>query len=78
MPGRQTSCACQHCAGTGFQGDGPCEFCSATGRDGQLEDALRGSLWWNSISRAERRHWLEVANSAVGADAWAAYLGEQP
>lgn len=71
---------CQHCGGTGFEGDDPCEFCCATGRDGHIENALRGSIWWNSISRAERRHWLEVADSAVPADAWRAFQtgGPQP
>lgn len=69
-----TDCAlCRHCCGTGFEGDEPCEFCSATGREGRLEDALRGPVWWNSITRAERAHWLQLANSAVPADAWEAY-----
>ena len=54
---------CRRCGGTGSEGDEACEFRSATGRGGQLEDALSGSIWWNSISRAERlawrvRHWL--------------------
>lgn len=71
------SARCPHCGGTGFQGDDPCEFCSATGRDGQLEDALRGSVWWNAISPTVRRHWLEVADSAVPADAWVAYKRQQ-
>ena len=67
---------CSHCGGTGFEGDDPCEFCSATGREAHLEDALRGSLWWNSMSPTERRHWLEVADSAVPADAWRAFQAQ--
>lgn len=43
-----------------------------------LEDALRGSIWWNSISRAERQHWLEAADSAVPADAWRAFQAGGP
>jgi hypothetical protein len=36
-------------------------------------DALLGITWWNRISRAQRAHWLEVAESFVPADAWAAF-----
>lgn len=73
-----TAALCRHCRGMGFQGGEPCEFCSATGREAHLEDALRGSLWWNSISRAERLHWLEIAGSAVPADAWRAFQAVEP
>ncbi len=38
-----------------------------------LQDARAGILWFNSLTPAERRHWLEVAGSAVPADAWRAY-----
>lgn len=37
------------------------------------EDARAGMAWFNSLSRAERAHWLEVADSAVPADAWRAF-----
>lgn len=43
-----------------------------------LEDALRGSIWWNSISRTERHHWLEVADSTLPADAWRAFQAGGP
>ncbi|MGH2448386.1 MAG: hypothetical protein ACRDFS_07265 [Chloroflexota bacterium] len=71
---------CLHCGGAGFEEDAVCESCSGTGRDQHLEDALRGSIWWNSISRTERRYWLEAANSADPAAAWDAYKagGRQP
>lgn len=38
-----------------------------------LRDAVRGVEWFNSLDRAERAHWLDVAGSAVPADAWAAF-----
>jgi hypothetical protein len=38
-----------------------------------IENARAGITWWNNLSRAERRYWLEAANSAVPADAWQAY-----
>jgi hypothetical protein len=42
-----------------------------------LEDAEMGIRWWNGLTQAERAHWLEVAGSAVPADAWAAFkMGE--
>ncbi len=36
-------------------------------------DALEGMAWWNSLTRAERRHWMDRAGSARPADAWRAY-----
>ena len=45
----------------------------------ELADALAGMAWFNSLTASERRHWLEVAGSAVPADAWRAFkTGEQP
>ena len=38
-----------------------------------LRDAVAGIQWFNALSRAERAHWLEIAGSAVPADAWAAF-----
>ncbi len=38
-----------------------------------LEDARAGMAWFNGLAPTERRHWLEVADSAVPADAWEAY-----
>ena len=37
------------------------------------EDARAGIAWFNGLSPAERRYWLEEANSAVPADAWSCY-----
>jgi hypothetical protein len=36
-------------------------------------DALLGMTWWNRITRPERAYWLDVADSFVPADAWAAF-----
>lgn len=36
-------------------------------------DALAGLAWYQSASLTERRHWHQVARSAVPADAWEAY-----
>lgn len=38
-----------------------------------LKDASAGIAWWNSLQPAERREWLEIAGSAVPADAWRAF-----
>ncbi|MGH8325554.1 MAG: hypothetical protein ACRET2_02205 [Steroidobacteraceae bacterium] len=38
-----------------------------------VENARAGIAWWNNLSRAERRYWLERAGSAVPADAWRAF-----
>jgi hypothetical protein len=35
---------------------------------------LPGIDWWNGLAELERAHWLEVAGSAVAADAWSAFL----
>ena len=44
------------------------------------EDARAGLAWYNSATVTERRHWHQVARSAVPADAWEAYKvgGPQP
>lgn len=65
---------CLHCGGTGFADDAGCEFCGATGRD---EDAAKGMAWFNGLSRSERAFWLDLAGSAVPADAWAAWKAAQ-
>jgi hypothetical protein len=39
----------------------------------ELDDAKRGTAWFNGLSRFDRAFWLGAANSAVPADAWAAY-----
>jgi hypothetical protein len=36
-------------------------------------DAEEGMLWWNGCEPAERLKWLQRADSACPADAWAAY-----
>jgi hypothetical protein len=38
-----------------------------------LRDAVAGIAWFNSLPHAERLHWLDVAGSAVPADAWEAF-----
>lgn len=38
-----------------------------------LQDAVAGMRWFNGLSRAERRRWLDIAGSAVPADAWEAF-----
>jgi hypothetical protein len=35
--------------------------------------ARAGMAWYNALSHAERRHWHEVAGSAVPPDAWRAF-----
>lgn len=61
----QWRCVCgrEHCPGT----------CLESLSFEEVENARGGIAWWNRLSRAERRHWLEVADSAVPADAWEAY-----
>jgi hypothetical protein len=39
------------------------------------QDAEVGMAWYNGLTPAERRHWHEVAGSAVAADAWRAFRG---
>ncbi len=36
-------------------------------------DELAGVEWWNSISEPRRADWLQMAESAKPADAWAEY-----
>ena len=36
-------------------------------------DAERGIFWWNACTEAQRLEWLQRADSACPADAWAAY-----
>lgn len=38
-----------------------------------LEDALRGSIWFNGLNRTERALWLGAAGTAVPAEAWSYY-----
>lgn len=38
-----------------------------------LLDAMQGIAWFNSLTPNERRNRLNVAGSAVPADAWAVY-----
>ena len=45
---------------------------------GDDPDTHAGLAWFNSLTPTERRHWLEVADSATPADAWRAFkVGEQ-
>ena len=64
---------CAHCGGTGFEGDDPCAFCNASGRDARAEDARAGMAWFNALAPAERSYWLMVSESARPADAWRAF-----
>lgn len=36
-------------------------------------DEIAGMQWWNSLTEAVRSDWLARADSAVPAEAWAAY-----
>jgi len=38
-------------------------------------DETAGMVWWNSLAESDRAAWLARADSAVPADAWAAYKG---
>lgn len=38
-------------------------------------DEAAGMVWWNSLAESDRAAWLARADSAVPADAWAAYKG---
>ncbi|MGA7540437.1 MAG: hypothetical protein WBW93_16900 [Steroidobacteraceae bacterium] len=44
------------------------------------DDERAGMAWFNCLPPAERRHWREIADSAVPADAWCAFQagGSQP
>ena len=45
-------------------------------------DELAGIEWWNSMSEPRRADWLQLADSARPADAWAEFkrrsLDDQP
>lgn len=47
-------------------------------RPGISQDAEAGMRWYNGLTPAERRHWHEVAGSAVAADAWRAFQARGP
>ncbi len=64
---------CAHCGGAGFEGNDPCAFCEAPGRDALAEDARAGMAWFNALTPPERSWWLTVADSARPADAWRAF-----
>lgn len=40
-------------------------------------DESAGVMWWNGLTDADRGRWLEIAHSAVPADAWAAFQRAQ-
>jgi hypothetical protein len=44
-----------------------------TGERIATADDVRGMAWFNALAEAERAEWLRRADSAVPADAWAAY-----
>lgn len=37
-------------------------------------DPRQGIIWWNTVTEAERGHWLKVAGSVRPADAYNAFL----
>lgn len=37
------------------------------------DDVLQSIKWWNRLAETQREFWLQVADSATPADAWAAY-----
>jgi hypothetical protein len=39
-------------------------------------DDLRGMTWWNALTKADRKFWLQKADSARPVDAWAAFKQE--
>ncbi|OOC08865.1 hypothetical protein [Thioalkalivibrio halophilus] len=39
-------------------------------------DEAEAMLWWNRLTPADRRYWLDRAGSARPADAWQAYQQE--
>jgi hypothetical protein len=41
--------------------------------DRDQTDAELGMAWWNNLNEVERLQWLERANSAAPADAWAEF-----
>ena len=46
-----------------------------------LHDAANarvGMAWWNGLTPTRRRYWLDVAGSAVPADAWRAFQSGVP
>lgn len=40
----------------------------------ELDEPLAGMDWWNQLTEMMRLHWLNMAGSAVPADAYRAYL----
>ena len=56
------------------EGDHPRERrCEYVDSSEDTDDARAGLAWYNSATVTERRHWHQVARSAVPADAWEAY-----
>ncbi|MGA8094777.1 MAG: hypothetical protein WB823_10995 [Steroidobacteraceae bacterium] len=41
------------------------------------DDIEAGMAWWNSLTEAERLSWATIADSAVAADAWAAFKADR-
>lgn len=41
------------------------------------KDAELGMAWFNGLTERERTEWLRRANSAVPADAWAAFKAQR-
>jgi hypothetical protein len=48
------------------------------GNTGVAADAWAAYTWWNALTDAERKEWMQRAgNTGVAADAWAAYKAGQ-
>ena len=40
-------------------------------REAASADEAAGMEWWNGLSEEQRAYWLEAANTAIVAEAWA-------
>ena len=41
------------------------------------ENESLGIAWWNHITESQRAKWLEIAKSAIPAEAWAAFQSQK-
>lgn len=56
----------------------PCAATELYALDTDTDDVRAGMAWYNRATVTERRHWHEIARSAVPADAWEAYKAGEP
>ena len=40
-------------------------------REAASADEAAGMEWWNALTEEQRAYWLDVANTAIGGEAWA-------